>query len=99
MRLGRAGVPPRCDGNLTTTGGEKMTGNPMSPVLRWLFFVVAVGSLIACGIYVGTAMRDPDTSARLLRALMFLLLGLFCVLMYGENKSARGGPDGTADRG
>lgn len=64
-----------------------MNGDPMPTTLRWLYFCVGIGSLIACGIYVGTAMRDPDTASRLLRALMFLLLGLFSTLMYGEHTS------------
>jgi len=55
--------------------------------LRWFFFVIGVGSLVAGGIYLCTALRDTHSTARLLRALMFLLNGLFWILMYGENKS------------
>jgi hypothetical protein len=57
----------------------------MPRALRWLLFVVGVGSLIAAGIYLGTAIQEGGTLWRLLRALMFVLLGLFAVLMYGEH--------------
>jgi hypothetical protein len=63
-----------------------MSARPTPGGLRWFFFVIGVGSLIASGIYLGTATRDPDVSNRLLRALMFLLNGLFWILMYGENR-------------
>jgi hypothetical protein len=62
----------------------------MSKGLRWFFFVIGVGALIACGIYLGTARGDGIAGWRMLRALMFLLLGLFFTLMYGENKSGEG---------
>lgn len=55
--------------------------------LRWFLFVVGVGCLIACGIYLDALLGGAGTVWRLLRALMFLLLGLFFILMYGENES------------
>ena len=58
----------------------------MAKGLRWFLFVVGVVCLIACGIYLGRS-----SGWGLLRALTFLLLGLFFVLMYGENESRRGG--------
>ena len=65
--------------------GER--GLSMARGLRWFLFVVGVGCLIACGVYIGRS-----SGWGLLRALMFLLLGLFFVLMYGENDSReRGG--------
>ncbi len=57
--------------------------------LRWFLFVVGVGCLIACGVYLGRSLGGVGSAWRLLRALMFLLLGLFFVLMYGENESHR----------
>jgi hypothetical protein len=66
-----------------------MTGVQGIPrVLRWFLFAVGVGCLVACGVYLGRGVAESGASWRLLRALMFLLLGLFFVLMYGENKSA-----------
>lgn len=64
-----------------------MASTSFPRALRWLYFYVGIGTLIACGIFIGTAMRDPDTTARLLRALMFLLIGVFAILTYGERKS------------
>jgi len=69
---------------------------PIPKALRWLFFVLGVGSLIAAGIYVGTGRAPGADWARLARAIMFLLLGLFWILMYGENRSASG-PGGRGD--
>ena len=60
--------------------------------LRWFLFAVGVGCLIACGIYLDALLGSAGTVWRLLRALMFLLLGLFFILMYGENESR---PRGT----
>jgi len=57
--------------------------------LRWFLFVVGVGCLVACGVYLGRSSGDAWSTWRLLRALTFLLLGLFFVLMYGENESRR----------
>ena len=64
-----------------------MATRTMSKGLRWFLFVIGVGTLIACGIYLGTARGEGLAGWRILRALMFLLLGLFFTLMYGENKS------------
>ncbi|MBD3348845.1 MAG: hypothetical protein GF400_06575 [Candidatus Eisenbacteria bacterium] len=58
----------------------------MSRGLRWFLFVVGVGALIASGIYLGRAIGEPTDVPGLMRALMFVLIGLFCVLMYGENR-------------
>lgn len=63
----------------------------MQKGLRWFLFVVGVGCLIGCGVYLGRSSGDAWSTWRLLRALMFLLLGLFFVLMYGENESHPGG--------
>ncbi len=60
--------------------------------LRWLLFAVGVGTLVASGIYLGTAMGEGAAGWRLLRAGTFLLLGVFFVLRYGESTS---GSDGS----
>ena len=64
-----------------------MAASGIPKALRWLFFVIGAGSLVAAGIYLCTALNDTHSTARLLRALMFLLNGLFWILMYGENRS------------
>ncbi|MFH1501625.1 MAG: hypothetical protein ABIG03_01130 [Candidatus Eisenbacteria bacterium] len=74
-----------------------MAQTRVSGTLRWLFFCVGVGALVASGVYVGTATRDPDTTVRLLRAMMFLLLGLFMMLMYGEHTSRASGRGRASD--
>lgn len=72
-----------------------MADRPIPKALRWLFFVLGVGSLIAAGIYAGRAATPGGDWARLARGIMFLLLGLFWTLMYGENRSpARSGGEG-----
>ena len=63
-----------------------MATSTMSKGLRWFLFVIGVGGLIACGVYLGTMRGEGLAGWRMLRALMFLLLGLFFTLMYGENK-------------
>ena len=67
-----------------------MSDRPIPKALRWFYFVIGVGSLMSSGIYLGTAVATGGTGWRFLRAIMFLLLGLFFMLMYGENKSERG---------
>ena len=54
-----------------------MAGRPMPKTLRWFFFILGVGTLIASGIYLGTGFAEGGSTWRLLRAVMFLLLGLF----------------------
>lgn len=61
------------------------TGMPKA--LRWFLFVVGVGALVAAGVYLGRALEPGGSEWRLLRSLMFLLLGLFFMLMYGEHEN------------
>ncbi len=72
-----------------------MADRPMPRVLRWLLFVVGTGGLVAAGLYFGKARVDPAAMRWVLRGVMFLLIGIFCTLMYGENETApRGGNRG-----
>jgi len=63
-----------------------MIDRPMHKGLRWFYFFVALGCLISTGIYIHKAASEFDSAASLLRALMFLLLGVFLTLRYGESK-------------
>ncbi|MBN1461245.1 MAG: hypothetical protein JXA57_17085 [Armatimonadetes bacterium] len=65
-----------------------MADRPIPKALRRLFFVLGVGSLMAAGIYLQSGRVPGGDWARFGRAIMFLLLGLFWILMYGENRSA-----------
>ena len=56
--------------------------------LRWFFFVIGIGQMIATGIYLKAYIAGGTILDEGLRALMFFLLGLFFTLMYGENKRA-----------
>ena len=66
-----------------------MAASCMPKGLSWLFFAVGVGTLIACGIYLGRAIGDGGTGWRILHAVVFLVLGVFFILRYGESTSAR----------
>jgi len=65
-----------------------MIDRPMSKGLRWFYYVVGLGCLVSTGIYIHKAASGLDSTASLLRALMFLLLGIFTTLRYGESKAA-----------
>ena len=56
--------------------------------LRWFFFVLGIGTMIAAGIYLKAYVAGGTMLGEGLRSLMFFLLGLFFTLMYGENKRA-----------
>ena len=56
--------------------------------LRWFFFVLGIGTMIAAGIYLKAYVAGGTMLEEGLRSLMFFLLGLFFTLMYGENKRA-----------
>lgn len=58
--------------------------------LRWLFFVISVGALISSGIYLGIGSSAGFLTGRILRAVIFGLLGIFSVLMYGTGKKHPG---------
>ena len=56
---------------------------------RWLHFVIGVGALIACGIYLGTGAAEGFTTGRIVRAVIFGIAGLILVLQYGEGRRSR----------
>jgi len=64
--------------------------------LRWLFCLISIGCLVAAGIYLGSAVAEDGDAPRLLRALMFFLLGTFFLVMYGENGGDSGDGDATS---
>ena len=66
---------------------------------RWLHFVIGVGALIACGIYLGTGAAEGFTTGRIVRAVIFGIAGLILVLQYGEGKSRRPGDDSSPEAG
>ena len=43
---------------------------------RWLFAIIAVGGLLASGIFLGIMSREGFTTPRLLQSLGFCVLGL-----------------------
>ena len=43
---------------------------------RWIFAFIAIGALIACGIFIGKLSIEGSTTLRLLQAIAFGLLGL-----------------------
>jgi len=55
-----------------------MTGPP-----RWLYFILSVCSLMASGIHLGLAVTAGFSAGRILRVVVFGLLGMLWVLMYG----------------
>jgi len=63
-----------------------MIDRPMHKGLRWFYCVVGMGCLISTGIYIHKAASGLSSTASLLRALMFLLIGIFLMLRYGESK-------------
>jgi len=48
---------------------------------RWLFAVIAIGGLLACGIYIGIMSVEGFTGMRLAQALGYGILGL--VMFWG----------------
>jgi hypothetical protein len=46
------------------------------PFPRWIFAFIAIGALIACGIFIGKLTSEGFTSLRILQALAFDILGL-----------------------
>jgi ABC-type uncharacterized transport system permease subunit len=52
----------------------KKTGNRSFP--RWLFAIIAIGGLLASGIYVGVMSVEGFTGTRLVQAAVFGILGL-----------------------
>jgi len=60
---------------------------------RWMQFVIGVGALIACGIYLGTGAADGFTTGRIVRAVIFAIAGLILVFQYGGgNRRRSSGP-------
>ena len=65
-------------------------------ILRWIYFSLSIGTLVAAGIYIGAAVSAQGTEEPL-RALMFFLLGTFFMLMYGENRPGAKRQDSTKE--
>jgi hypothetical protein len=57
---------------------------------RWLYFILSVFALTASGIYLGLAMTAGASTGRILRVIIFGLLGILWVLMYGAGGRQRG---------
>lgn len=53
--------------------------------LRWLFFALAIGTLLSSGIYLRISIDGGLAISSALRSIMFLLIGVFATLMYGES--------------
>jgi len=51
----------------------------------WLFAIIAVGALLASGIYMGILSVEGPTTARIVRAVAFGMLGL--VMLWGAAHS------------
>ena len=51
---------------------ERGKGHPP----RWLFIILAVGGLVACGIYIGMIRAGMNTTPNIFRAAAFGLCGL-----------------------
>ncbi len=67
-----------------------MSGNRTPTGLTWLYFVLAIGSLMASGIYIASAVQDGGSVGRIVRAVIFGLLGILWVYMYGEGRRRSG---------
>ena len=63
-----------------------MVGNGTPRALTWLYFVLAVGSLVACGIYIASSLHDGGSVGAIARAVIFGLLGILWVYMHGEGR-------------
>jgi len=55
----------------------------------WVFAVIAVGALLASGIYLGIISAEGSTTGRIVQAVAFGLLGL--VMLWGATHSSSGG--------
>lgn len=55
----------------------------------WLFALIAVGTLLASGIYAGIMSVEGTTSRHIVRAVGFGLLGL--IMLWGATHSRVGG--------
>ena len=55
----------------------------------WMFAVIAVGALLASGIYLGILSAEGSTTGRIVQAVAFGLLGL--VMLWGTTHSSSGG--------
>jgi len=51
---------------------------------RWLYFILGVGALLASGIYLGIARTDGLTTGGGLRIILFGLLGILWVFLFGR---------------
>jgi|GEM_PF-1796827 len=57
----------------------KRTGPP-----SWVYFILGVGALLASGIFLGIARTDGFTAGGILRIVLFGLLGILWVLLFGN---------------
>ena len=55
----------------------------------WVFAVIAVGALLACGTYLGIMSVEGPSTGHLVRAVVFGVLGL--VMLWGATHSSVGG--------
>ena len=53
-----------------------MEKNKKKSFPRWIFAIIAIGTLVACGIFVGIMSVEGATSLRFIQAIGFGLVGL-----------------------
>ena len=76
------------ESNLRMDKEDTMHRTGLPTALRWFLFAIAIGTLISAGIYLRAFITNGTELWDGLRSLMFLLLGVFFTLMYGESKGS-----------
>lgn len=61
-----------------------MNQGKMAKPLMWLFFVLAIGSLIASGIYLEIMRSGTGNFWDIVRFLVYGLLGILWVYLFGQ---------------
>lgn len=67
-----------------------MTGKRFSAHFTWLYFILGVFCLITAGVFMERAALIPIVPSFFLRGLLYGLLGIFLLLMFGSSRKNSG---------
>ena len=63
-----------------------MKNTDVPKTLKWILFGVGIGTLVSSGIYLQKGVQEGFDNWNAIRMALFFIVGILCILMFGDNK-------------